>query len=142
MLRSTRTPTKPDSSRVRDLPSMAEIAAFRVYLQGIDPKTCAERFIQERLGRGRNARGVLSAIRRSLVVSVKQRHRLDWADRLIAITPQSPQRVYREADTILRELPSTPIPLPQLDDSVTAWINERAANALMSSACYESGFFG
>jgi site-specific recombinase XerD len=115
---------------------MAEIAAFRAYLQVIDPKRCVERFIPERLGRGRNARGVLGAIRRSLIASAKQRHRTDWSDRLTAITPQSPRRVYREVDTILRELPSTPIPLPQLDDSVTAWINERAANALIGSGIH------
>jgi integrase len=136
MPRSSSKRAESEAQAIVDLPSTAELAAFRAYLQGIDPKACVDRFIPELLTAGRNARGILGAIRRSLVSATKQRHRAEWADRIIQVAPQSSKRMLREIEFILRELPSAPIPVPQLDDAVSKWLIERTANALTNAGIY------
>ncbi len=116
-----------------ELPSLAEVAAFRGYLQGIDPRTSVTRYAASLLTEGRNARGVIGDIRRALVAAAHQRHRLGWAVLFGTAEVGIARATLRRLDRALAELRAVPLPSPQLDDSVGAWLPERTANALVAS---------
>jgi hypothetical protein len=100
MRRAPSKPAKSDSHATVDLPSTAELAAFRAYLQGIDPKACVARFIPEQAVAGRNARGVLGAIRRSLIDAARKRHRPEWINRLTTIISTGASRTRRHSSRV------------------------------------------
>jgi site-specific recombinase XerD len=115
------------------LPSTGEMAAFRAYLQGIGAKASVTRFAPALLSEGRNARGVIGDVRRSLIAAARQRHRSDWVDVLTRIAPDSPRRLQQRVESALRELPVVPIPVPQFEDAVSLWFSQRIAHALTSA---------
>ncbi|MBN3728192.1 integrase, partial [Burkholderia sp. Ac-20379] len=56
-----------ESSASSAFPDADELAMLRAWYEGMSVRGAAERYLGDRLGEGRSARGVLGAIRRRLV---------------------------------------------------------------------------
>jgi integrase len=119
--------------RKHDAPEPHRIAAFRAYLEGIQPRECVERYAPTELIQGRSARGVLGIIRRELVAAARVRHRNDWAALFEEIQPNSSPSARKKAIEALRAVANVPIPTPQLDDPLERWLPERIATPLLGA---------
>jgi site-specific recombinase XerD len=119
--------------RKHDAPEPHRIAAFRAYLEGIQPRECVERYAPNELIRGRSARGVLGLIRRELVAAARVRHRSDWVALFEQVQPSSSPSVRKKAIEALREVTNAPIPTPHLDDPLERWLPDRIATPLLGA---------
>jgi integrase len=117
--------------RKHDVPVAHRVAAFRAYVEGIQPRECLERYAPTALIEGCSARGVLGLIRRELVAAARARHRSDWVELFEQVQPSSSPSVRKKAIEALRAVTNTPIPTPQLDDALERWLPDGIAAPLL-----------
>ncbi|MBN3822695.1 integrase, partial [Burkholderia sp. Ac-20384] len=76
-------PPSPDSTPApAGFPDADELAALRAWYAGMTVRQAVERYLPDRLGEGRSARGVIGGIRRRLVRVARQAGRPDLAEQL------------------------------------------------------------
>ncbi|WP_430507110.1 phage integrase family protein, partial [Burkholderia sp. BCCCDS15] len=110
-------------------PDADELAALRAWYAGMTVRQAVERYLPDRLGEGRSARGVIGAIRRRLVRVARQVGRPDLAERLGHADSERLQQAKAAAEAIglLRHARA---PVPQISDDVGLWLPARAVGAL------------
>ncbi|MFW2274430.1 integrase, partial [Burkholderia orbicola] len=75
-------PSSDSAPAPAGFPDADELAALRAWYAGMTVRQAVERYLPDRLGDGRSARGVIGAIRRRLVRVARQVGRPDLAERL------------------------------------------------------------
>ncbi|MGU7772739.1 phage integrase family protein [Burkholderia sp. MR1-5-21] len=110
-------------------PGADELAALRAWYAGVAIRQAVARYLPDRLGDGRSARGVIGAIRRRLVQIARQVGRRDVAD---VLTHPDGERL-REAKAVgeaIEALRHARIPTPQISDDIGDWLPARAVATL------------
>lgn len=75
-------PSSDSAPAPAGFPDADELAALRAWYAGMTVRESVERYLPDRLGEGRSARGVIGGIRRRLVRIARQVGRPDLAERL------------------------------------------------------------
>lgn len=110
-------------------PDADELAALRAWYAGMTVRQAVERYLPDRLGERRSARGVIGAIRRRLVRVARQAGRPDLAEQLGHDDSERMQMANAAADAIGQLRHARP-PVPQIGDDVGLWLPARAVVAL------------
>ncbi|MBN3816227.1 integrase, partial [Paraburkholderia sp. Se-20369] len=123
-----RLPSQPESAPA-DFPDADELAALRAWYAGMTVRHAVERYLPDRLGDGRSARGVLGGIRRRLVRAARLAHRPDLAQVLAHPDGERLQeaKAVGEAIEILRHARA---PAPHIGDDIDRWLPARAVATL------------
>ncbi|MDS0808298.1 phage integrase family protein, partial [Burkholderia cenocepacia] len=123
-------PLSPDSAPApAGFPDADELAALRAWYAGMTVRQAVERYLPDRLGDGRSARGVIGAIRRRLVRVARQVGRADLAARL-GHPDGERLREAKAATDAIGVLRHARAPVPQISDNVGLWLPTRAVVAL------------
>ncbi|WP_176050998.1 site-specific integrase [Burkholderia sp. BCC1644] len=123
-------PPSPDSAPApAGFPDADELAALRAWYAGMTVRQAVERYLPDRLGEGRSARGVIGAIRRRLVRVARQAGRPDLAERL-GHPDGERVREAKAATEAIGLLRHARAPFPQISDDVGLWLPARAVVAL------------
>jgi site-specific recombinase XerD len=115
-------------------PTRDDVAAFRAYLEGIDPHEVVARYCAQHPQRHQGALRVIAAIRKRLVAAARAR-KLDEAAQLLRtaqprrLSASTAQRVR----SILLQLPDMRVPAPKLTDPPAHWLAARSARALVAA---------
>ncbi|MBR8411862.1 site-specific integrase [Burkholderia cenocepacia] len=122
-------PSSDSTPAPAGFPDADELAALRAWYAGMTVRQAVERYLPDRLGGGRSARGVIGAIRRRLVRVARQVGRPDLAERLGHADGERLREAKAAADAIglLRHARA---PVPQISDDVGLWLPARAVVAL------------
>ncbi len=102
---------------------------LRAWYEGMPVREACERYLAERLGDGRSARGVLGAVRRRLAAVATRAGRRDLAE-LLAHPAGERTRHARAAADAIHVLRHARMPEPQVSDAVDDWLPARAVAAL------------
>ncbi|WP_414449256.1 phage integrase family protein [Burkholderia sp. 22PA0099] len=119
----------PDSPAPSGFPDADELAMLRAWYEGMSVRAAAERYLGDRLGQGRSARGVLGAIRRRLVAAATRAGRRDLAELLAHAPAERTQHARAVAEAIV-QLRHARLPEPHVGDDVDLWLPARAVAAL------------
>ncbi|WP_446904332.1 phage integrase family protein [Burkholderia sp. YIM B11467] len=123
-------PPSPDSAPApAGFPDADELAALRAWYAGMTVRQAVERYLPDRLGEGRSARGVIGGIRRRLVRVARQAGRPDLAERL-GHPDGERLREAKAANEAIGLLRHARAPAPQISDDVGLWLPARAVAAL------------
>ncbi|KML49361.1 integrase [Burkholderia cepacia] len=123
-------PPSPDSAPApAGFPDADELAALRAWYAGMTVRQAVERYLPDRLGAGRSARGVIGGIRRRLVRVARQAGRPDLAERL-GHPDGERLREAKAANEAIGMLRHARAPAPQISDDVGLWLPARAVAAL------------
>jgi len=126
----TRLTSTPSSEPHRvDFPDADELAMLRAWYAGTPVRKAVERYLPQRVGAGRSARGVLGGVRRRLAKVARQVGRPDLAgvfehpdgERLREV------KAVAEAIEILRH---ARLPVPQISDDIGLWLPARVVSVL------------
>ncbi|KVN02814.1 site-specific integrase [Burkholderia stagnalis] len=120
---------RPTESAPADFPDADELAALRAWYAGMAVRQAVERYLPERLGDGRSARGVLGGIRRRLVRAARLAHRPDLEQ---VLTHADGERL-REAKAVgeaVEILRHARAPAPHIGDDIDGWLPARAVATL------------
>ncbi|WP_027814047.1 phage integrase family protein, partial [Burkholderia cenocepacia] len=122
-------PSSDSAPAPAGFPDADELAALRAWYAGMTVRQAVERYLPDRLGDGRSARGVIGAIRRRLVRVARQVGRPDLAERLGHADGERLREAKAATDAIglLRHARA---PVPQISDDVGLWLPARAVVAL------------
>ncbi|WP_332389378.1 phage integrase family protein, partial [Burkholderia ubonensis] len=122
-------PPLPTESAPAGFPDADELAALRAWYAGMTVRDAVERYLPDRLGARRSARGVLGGIRRRLVRAAQSARRPDLAR--VLSHPEGERlreaKAVAEAIEILRHARA---PSPHIGDAVDDWLPARAVAAL------------
>lgn len=105
------------------------VAALRAWHEGMSSRAAVERYLPQRLGAGRSARGVLGSVRRELAQYARVRQREDLA-RLFEVPADQRIRHVAAVQAAVEELRRLPIPRPLIGDECARWLPARAVAAL------------
>ncbi|MBU9564345.1 integrase [Burkholderia multivorans] len=110
-------------------PDADELAALRAWYTGMPVRDAVERYLPDRLGNGRSARGVIGGIRRRLVRIAREVGRPDLA---ACLTHPDGERLReaKAATDAIGVLRHARAPVPQIGDAIDAWLPARAVAAL------------
>ncbi|WP_193102916.1 site-specific integrase [Burkholderia sp. Z1] len=123
-------PPSPDSAPApAGFPDADELAALRAWYAGMTVRQAVERYLPDRLGEGRSARGVIGGIRRRLVRVARQAGRPDLAEQL-GHPDGERLREAKAANEAIGLLRHARAPAPQISDDVGLWLPARAVAAL------------
>ncbi|MBV8156687.1 MAG: site-specific integrase [Dyella sp.] len=112
-----------------DFPDAAALAALRAWYEGASSRQAAERYLRDRLGPGRSARGIIGQVRQQLARYALHRQRPDLAT--LFQCPASLRTLHARAVTqALELLRAMPVPAPQIADAIALWLPERAVRVL------------
>lgn len=107
------------------------LAALRARLTGVPAAQAVERYLPQRSGAGRTARGVLGDVRREVVSFARSRARADVADAIGAWQIRTLQQ--RTAlELALEEVRYLPVTPPLLGDPLSKWLPPRLAAPLQA----------
>ncbi|MDN7867352.1 site-specific integrase [Burkholderia multivorans] len=110
-------------------PDADELAALRAWYAGMSVRDAVERYLPDRLGNGRSARGVIGGIRRRLVRIAREVGRPDLAA-CLAHPDGERLREAKAANDAIGVLRHARAPVPQIGDAIDAWLPARAVAAL------------
>ncbi|WP_261526331.1 site-specific integrase [Burkholderia multivorans] len=110
-------------------PDADELAALRAWYAGMPVRDAVERYLPDRLGNGRSARGVIGGIRRRLVRIAREVGRPDLAA-CLAHPDRERLREAKAATDAIGVLRHARAPVPQIGDAIDAWLPARAVAAL------------
>ncbi|HDR9474739.1 site-specific integrase [Burkholderia multivorans] len=110
-------------------PDADELAALRAWYAGMPVRDAVERYLPDRLGNGRSARGVIGGIRRRLVRIAREVGRPDLAA-CLAHSDGERLREAKAATDAIGVLRHARAPVPQIGDAIDAWLPARAVAAL------------
>ncbi|HEM7841534.1 TPA: site-specific integrase [Burkholderia multivorans] len=110
-------------------PDADELAALRAWYAGMPVRDAVERYLPDRLGNGRSARGVIGGIRRRLVRIAREVGRPDLAA-CLAHPDGERLREAKAATDAIGVLRHARAPVPQIGDAIDAWLPARAVAAL------------
>ncbi|MBN3789593.1 site-specific integrase [Burkholderia sp. Ac-20353] len=119
---------RPDSAP-SGFPDADELAALRAWYAGLAIRQAVARYLPERIGDGRSARGVIGGIRRRLVRIARDVGRLDLA----AVLTHADGERLREAKAVgeaIEALRHARAPAPQISDDIGDWLPARAVATL------------
>ncbi len=123
--------SKPDQVAPEGLPDAASLAALRAWYEGLSAREAVVRYLAHTKADGQSSRGMLSAIRRELILLAKRRHREDLA--ALFDHPVSERRGHaRAVARAIELLPSLPAPEPLIGDEIAQWLEPRAVRALQA----------
>jgi site-specific recombinase XerD len=123
------TSTPSPEPRPVDFPDADELAMLRAWYAGLSARNAVERYLPERIGAGRSARGVLGGVRRRLAKVARQVGRPDLA----AVLAHPDGERLREAKAVadaLETLRHARVPAPQISDDIGLWLPARAVATL------------
>lgn len=117
------------SNRPLPYPDAASLAARRAWYAGVGSRDAIERYRPDQFGEGKSALSVLGRIRRQLADFAVTRHR----DDLTKLFQRAAGERTRHSKAVVRaldNLPSIPVPHPQVSDPIDPWLPSRAVVAL------------
>jgi len=112
-------------------PDADSLAALRGWYAGLSSRAAVEHYLSGRKASGQSARGMLGDIRRQLVAFAKSRHRPDLAA-LFQHTPADRRGHASAVERAIKQLPSLPVPQPQISDAIDLWLAPRTVRALQA----------
>ncbi|TFE37627.1 integrase [Paraburkholderia dipogonis] len=110
-------------------PDSDSLAALRAWCGGLSSRAAVVRFLPERVGHGRSARGVLGAIRRTLAEFAARVGRADLVPLIMHPSDGRGRRAKALASAI-EELRHASVATPTISDPVEQWLPQRTALAL------------
>ncbi len=122
-------PAPPDTCAGPAFPDLASLAALRAWYEGLTARAAVTRYLPHRRAGGQSSRALLSQIRCSLAAFAHARQR----DDLAALFEHPAAGRTRRAAAVVHAidvLRTTPLPEPQLTDTIDRWLAPRAVKAL------------
>ncbi|MXN80180.1 tyrosine-type recombinase/integrase, partial [Burkholderia sp. 4701] len=119
----------PTESTPADFPDADELAALRAWYAGMTVRQAVERYLPDRLGDGRSARGVLGGIRRRLVRAARLAHRPDL-EQVLAHADGERLREAKAIGEAIEILRHARAPAPHIGDDIDRWLPARAVATL------------
>ncbi|WP_018312817.1 phage integrase family protein, partial [Cupriavidus sp. UYPR2.512] len=117
------------ASTSTEFPDADSLAALRGWYAGLSSRAAVEQYLTARKAAGQSARGILGHIRQQLIDFARSRHRPDLAE-AFQHAPEERLEWAGVAGQAIRLLPTLPVPLPEISDSVDQWLTPRTVRAL------------